>query len=84
MTAIEEDGQGTARPCGHDPEELDRTDRNEDAHSIHESRKQIRYTEPGGTRPGDVSSRIDQQQQPIERVLNADQRLGGLVGEQSE
>ena len=42
------DGQRAVRPCGHDPEELDGTDRDEGARRIDESGKPIGHTEPDG------------------------------------
>jgi hypothetical protein len=71
-------------PFGHNPEELDRTNRNEYTRPIQERRKQVGHMEPGGSRFRNASGGIGQQQQSIECAPNANQGPSCLIGEQSE
>ena len=59
-----DDGRGAVRPCGHDPEKLDGTDRDERASRIDESRQPIGHAQPEAATAGSRSARsIDEQRQ---------------------
>ena len=79
------DGPRAVRPCGDDPEKRGGADHDEGAPGIDESRKPIGHAKPEAAAPRNRSSRIgDEQSEPVQRVRNARQHFGRLVGEQPQ
>ena len=80
----EGDGQGAARPRGHDPEELNGSDRDEHTRCTDVSRQRIGHAKARNTSRRHYSSRISQRRQSIQRSRDAEQRLGRRVGHEPQ
>src|SRR5262249_37211753 len=71
------------RPCGYNPDQLDRSDREESPKSANRRRQEIGHAQPeSAVALVWPAGGVDQQRQPGEDVRNAGQELGRLLGKQ--